>query len=499
MSQALRRVALLPLSVVGLGIVAGCVDEKIVFRDRVLFDEPLDAAASFLGYTDESTKLTVCGNCHVEKQGDWEETAHADAWATLQANPAAQEFCEGCHTVSQNGNMVDELAGYTATGEDRYHDVQCESCHGPGLASSGDIPGHVENPMDENVPLAPLQVTADPLSGCGECHSGTHHGFVDEWAQSRHGFATDNTDLRNAVDDGHGGSCVSCHGAEGALASWGINTTYLEKGEGEEIGITCAVCHDPHALNNESQLRFAIDEPSVEDNLCMKCHHKRAIPDLGTGGTSTRGPHSPQGPLLLGTVGEVGWTPPDFAYNVERIRGTHGTERNERLCAGCHVNSYEVTDPESGDHVFNATGHLFKPIPCVDAQGVPLADDSCEMTVDARSFDGCTASGCHGDEDAALSAMLLAQGRIADLVEDLESMLDQVPADQFSSADTIFTVAEGAEFNAQLGAIESSAVHNPFMTEALLTSSIQAVQDKYGVSPSPDLVLRNIIGVKPEN
>lgn len=481
MGRTWRRLAFLPLSAVGLAILAGCVDEKIVFRDRELFEEPLDAAQSFLGYTDQATNLTVCGNCHVEKQGDWEGTHHADAWATLQNSGHAQDFCEGCHTVSQNGNFVDEAAGYTATGEDRYLNVQCESCHGPGLT-------HVTNPKDETVPLAPLQVTSEPLTGCAECHSGTHHGFVDEWAQSRHGEGANSPGQRTRE------SCMPCHSGEGALETWGIDTNFLEKGQGESIGVTCAVCHDPHARNNEHQLRFPIDDPTVDNNLCMKCHHKRAIPDLGSGGTSTRGPHSPQGPLLLGTVGEVGWTPPNFAYNVDRIRGTHGTEANERLCAGCHVNSYEVTDQETGEFVFNVTGHLFKPVPCVDEQGVPQADDSCAMTVEARNFGACTASGCHGSEDAALSAMLLAQNRIADLVADLESQLAQVPADQFSSTDTLFTVAEGAEFNMELGAIESSAIHNPFMTEALLTSSIQAVEDTYGVSPSPALILQNIIG-----
>jgi hypothetical protein len=478
----------MPLAVAGASVLSGCVDEKIVFQERELFEEPLTAAGSFLGYTDQATKLTVCGNCHVEKQGEWEGTHHADAWATLEANPGAQAFCEGCHSVNENGNTVDELAGYNATGEERYHDVQCESCHGPGLT-------HVTNPKDETVPLAALQVTADPASGCAECHSGSHHPFVDEWTQSRHGEGAHRPSLR-AEDEDHGTSCVPCHGAEGALRyNFGVKTTYMEEGQGELIGITCAVCHNPHARENEHQLRLPVDEPTVEGNLCMKCHHKRAVPDLGEAGTSTRGPHSPQGPLLLGTVGEVGWTPPDFAYNVTRIRGTHGSERNTRLCAGCHVNSYEVSDPESGDHVFSATGHLFKPVPCVDAQGVPQADDSCDKTVEARSFDACTASGCHGDETAALSAMLLAQSEVADLVAELESMLDQVPADQESSADTIFTVAEGARFNAQLGAIESSAIHNPFMTKALLNASIQAVQDRYGVSPSPSFVIEDFNAV----
>ncbi len=116
MGQTLRRLAFLPLSVVGLGIMAGCVDEKIVFRDRELFEEPLDAAASFLGYTDQATKLTVCGNCHVEKQSNWEATAHADAWDGLQSSGHAQEFCEGCHTVNELGNTLTDPAGYNATG-----------------------------------------------------------------------------------------------------------------------------------------------------------------------------------------------------------------------------------------------------------------------------------------------------------------------------------------------------------------------------------------------
>ena len=72
MGQSLRRWAFLPLSAVGLAILAGCVDEKIVFRDREIFEEPLATANSFLGYTDHATKLTVCGNCHVEKQGGWQ-------------------------------------------------------------------------------------------------------------------------------------------------------------------------------------------------------------------------------------------------------------------------------------------------------------------------------------------------------------------------------------------------------------------------------------------
>ncbi len=71
--------------------------------------------------------------------------------------------------------------------------------------------------------------------------------------------------------------------------------------------------------------------------------------------------------------------------------------------------------------------------------------------------------------------------------------------------DDSVTVAEGAFFNAQLaftndrewwgdgylwgehfGAHKASGegVHNPFILEALLTASIRAVQDRYGITPS---------------
>lgn len=478
MSTPWKGKVLLPLLALGLSAVSGCIDEKIVFRDRELFEEPLANAGNFLGYTDTESKLTVCGNCHVEKQGEWQETAHASAWAGLQASGGAQEVCEACHTVGQNGNDLAVLAGYESTGEERYEDVQCEACHGAGLT-------HVTNPTDETVPLARLNVGADvPEGGCGECHSDSHHPFVEEWAQSRHGDASTHKDYR--VREG----CEACHGGEGALRAWGVNTEYLEKGQGEQVGITCAVCHDPHDATNEHQLRWPINSRNVDENLCMKCHQRRAIPDLDN---PSRGPHSPQGPLLLGE--NVGWIPPNFAYEDQLIRGTHGSEANAELCATCHVNAFEVTDPTSGNFVFSATGHLFKPTPCVDAQGIPTADDSCPQTTAARSYASCTSAGCHGSEDAALSAKLIAQNRIANLVAALDALLAQVPASEFDNADGVLTVAEGANFNAGLGEIVSSAVHNPFLTEALLTASIDAVQNEYGPLPMlmPDLPLTNIM------
>jgi hypothetical protein len=138
----------------------------------------------------------------------------------------------------------------------------------------------------------------------------------------------------------------------------------------------------------------------------------------------------------------------------------------------------EITDPLTGDFVLSSKGHLFEPIPCLDAQGVPISNGTCDVT--ERSFESCVE--CHGDETSARTAYLTATERIASRGAELAAQLAQVPETEFDTDDEILTVAEGALFNQRLGEITSSAVHNPFLTEALLLGSIQAVQEEYGTS-----------------
>jgi predicted CXXCH cytochrome family protein len=458
------------LSVLMFVALASCVDTERVLVDRPLYEDPPTGAEGFLGYSNQTTGLPVCGNCHVGQNAEWKQTAHARAWTDLQESGHANESCEGCHTVGSLGNHVTQAnVGWTATLDPRYQDVQCEACHGPGLE-------HVTNP-DATQPLASIAVGVDLPNGCGECHQGTHNPFVEEWGQSRHAN-TSNHAIENP-------SCEGCHEGRAALRAFGVKAEYVEKDGEELMPITCAVCHDPHDATNPGQLRFPIDVPSLEQNLCMRCHQKRAVPEEG----SSRGPHSPQGPLLIDQ--DVGWRPPNFEYNETRIVGTHGTVGNPRLCATCHVNRLEVLDA-TGSFVFNASGHLFKPIPCLDGQGVPRADDDCELN--ERSFVSCTTAGCHGSQDAARSAYILATTRIASLTAELQALLAQVPASEFSTTDGVYTTGEGAKFNAGLGEITSSAIHNPFLTEALLTASIKQVRDDYGLAAVTGVGLETVFG-----
>ncbi len=495
-----NSILLAGLTVLLLAGLAACVDEQTVYVEKPLWEEPPEAAAGFLGYDDAEQKLTVCGNCHAGIQSEWQETAHANAWKDLQDSGAAQSFCEACHTVSPLGNAtVESNVAWAATQDPRYQDVQCESCHGPGLV-------HVTDP-DASQPLASIAVGTELDNGCGECHSGAHHPFVEQWEESAHGAGPHTAYVANISP-----SCLACHEGKTALEkTFGEDANYLEKDDGELKTIVCVVCHEPHGSENHGQLRASIDIPSRE-NLCVKCHARSGTP------WSRYGPHAAQGLLVLGE--NVGWIPPGFEYDTLRIITTHGSSANPRLCATCHVASRTVTD-EAGEFVVQSVGHLFEAVPCLDVQGVPVGGD-CE--IQQRDFTGCTESGCHGSPEAARSAYLVAWQRINGLLDELwydtdgdnvmeatdAGLLPQVIAQGKESdldpGSSTVTVAKGAMWNAMLAWTDDRAfwsngevagqhfgshpnsgngVHNPFLLEALLTASIDAVIDEYGVQPSP--------------
>jgi predicted CXXCH cytochrome family protein len=397
----------------------------------------------------------------VSQQNQWELTAHAEAFAAAQnAAPNIADACASCHGTSEVGNDSEGSGGFVTVRDARYHDVQCESCHGPGES-------HVRNPDGgtANAMLARVNAGPDMNGTCAECHSGAHHPYVEEWEVSGHGAVVASAAARV--------ECQACHEGKAALAALGVLTEYRERGTANHLAITCAVCHDPHRARFEGQLRFAIDVPNEEENLCMRCHHKRGGPEP----TGNRGPHSPEGPMLLG---EAGWWPPNMPIEPgTRIVGTHGSEANPRMCAGCHMQKIQAVDEVTGTLTIPTTGHLFEAIPCLDASGMPTRED-CAIT--ERTFRTCTTAGCHGTENAARSAMITVRQRIDAWNADLKAQLAQVPATETNPNDNRYTTAEGARFNSQLADRSGSVVHNPFLLEALLIASIQQIEDDYGIA-----------------
>ena len=468
--------------------VLGCTDT--VYKDFPGFQPPPTGAGHFLGYSSSATKLTTCGNCHASHQGLWATAKHSHAWADLKASGHAQAFCENCHSVNYLGNgSADTLVGYAGSKTTRYEDVQCEACHGPGQ-------DHVNNPeVVANRPIPSLYVTPGSTNGCGACHTGDHEPFVDEWAQSAHGIVPH-------FSNGAGNTaCQPCHTGQVALkTTMGVTTNYKEvnnplatQGPSGALTIVCAVCHDPHGSPNKGQLRFPVDTLDVATNLCARCHDRRATPDQ----TSNRGPHAPEGPLVIGNS-DVGWRPPNMT--VDRIYGSHGdTTLNTRLCATCHVDKFTSTDANGVQ--FFSTGHLFLAIPCTDANGKPLPGTCAESE---RTFRACAASGCHASGDVAKNLMDTEVLTVSSLLTSLRGLLTdtvKVKCSQYNIATgSPWTTARGARFNYLLAAEAATttdavcgnnrnlpppvgragaAVHNPVLVEQLLLNSIAQVQHDY--------------------
>jgi predicted CXXCH cytochrome family protein len=512
------------LTVVALG---ACTNEKIVYRDAPTFNPPPDSANGFLGYFTVSDKQTTCGNCHVGVQADWQTTKHAQAWSHLQASGHASASCNKCHTVSELGNAVGHPAGYSLVADSAYHDVQCESCHGPGLT-------HVENPdIEANHPLARIHVDTGVTTSCSGCHTGVHTPYVEQWKESAHGSGP------GFANAGTNPSCMPCHEGRTAMTiKFGVQTRYVEQGSATPERIGCVTCHAPHGSPYESQLRAPLGTPT-RDQLCVTCHSRSGTPpwSVASGTGSSRGPHGAQGLLVLGE--NVGWIPPGFVYDTSQMASSHGTEANPRLCATCHVVRQTITDNLTGAFSFQSVGHTFEAIPCPDASGIPMpcADAVAPDTV--HDFTACSTSNCHiGGPQVARLAYQTLKGELNNYLDQIwtdanhNGVIDSFPVDgglmpqiirpalrpgataadsaplNFRTNET--TVAKGTLWNAALAATEDrpiflsgkslgntfsshaaagNGVHNPFMLKALLTSSIAATRAAYGL-PSPPVVDR---------
>ena len=518
---SLSKVAgLLPTLVLAI-LAVGCTDETIVYQERAPFNPPADAASGFVGYYTVSQKQTTCGNCHADFQAEWSETRHASAYKSLTDLPAGttQPYCFSCHAVTNRGNnSAGKAAGYDVVADSTYRDVQCESCHGGGLQ-------HIESVNAGSVirPLAHLglgvkdqdgviQATADTAASCAACHTGVHTPFVEQWLQSRHALVRKDEVTRV------GATCQGCHEGRGAAERLTGDVTWVEgKWSATDpidkmLPITCGVCHDPHGGPNKYQLRFPINSLDENNNLCIKCHNNRAQPVGG----SSRGnqPHGAQGGVLLGFAG---YRPPNFGYDTARIFGSHATSANPDLCAGCHVQRQTINDA-SGKFQFQSVGHLFKPIPCLDAKGNPTGDDDCDDTATARSWIACTKSGCHANATAAANLFNATATEVQGLVDFLwndknaNRALDAYPTDDgylalikknttdINPSDQIITAADGCQFNVYMTAPHladhpdgSKGTHNPFLYRALLTSCASYLKSIYAFLPAPPASLQAII------
>jgi hypothetical protein len=294
-----------------------------------------------LGPSSQYAGAFACAECHENIHHNEMSTRHTAALQTLKAigqgnNPS----CLPCHTVGYGlptGFRTEAATPYLAG-------VQCENCHGPAAL-------HAANPDDLTV--RPRVELAGQV--CGGCHTDSHHPTYDEWSGSGHFEVVEDMNPSGRIN-----SCGRCHSGSARLALIkGENPVVTVTGDAN-VGITCVVCHDPHATNaNPAQLRYPLASTndyflSTSDvftnkynpniNVCAQCHNHRGA----TWTSNSRPPHhSPQYNVLLGTVGEVN-------NASERYSAAHS--RLSKQCVTCHMQTEEyVSEAQPA-----ITGHAFK-------------------------------------------------------------------------------------------------------------------------------------------
>jgi len=256
----------------------------------------------------------VCTTCHIEKGEEWAQTGHHNALTDLLASDHRSDSCTPCHVVSLDNNPAN--GGYddpNPLAAAKFGGVQCENCHGPG-----------GNHIHDYIPLA------SPLSSeiCGTCHASAHHPTYTEWQDSIH--ATANLEWQNSTH--FTAECQQCHSADYIFAA---SVPADAKAEDFKLGITCVVCHDPHSVKNEFQLRAPVRD------LCGRCHtDEQPVP-----GESV---HHSTVEMYTGVGG--------YEFPGEVYTNSYHTQIEES-CAACHM----YTAPFDATSNTAISGHTFEP------------------------------------------------------------------------------------------------------------------------------------------
>jgi hypothetical protein len=407
-----------------------------------------------------------CLPCHSHASiySEWEETAHAHAWKTLQESGHPAPYCVRCHSVDtqeEPGN-----SGYDDAPITLYENVQCENCHGPASE-------HIYNMSAD---LIQVDFSAE---NCGQCHEGTHHPYLSEWKNSPHAF--DAEESEGATN----GSCQGCHEGVASAARLSSESALAGFFGGEPYGtaardtfnsplqpIVCSTCHDPHTADNPAQLRTVADIYLVTANgespviteggsgkLCMQCHHARRGPESQIeNGYEYFGPHAnPQADMMAGKSAYQGVA--DVSY--EWADPSHLHVQNS--CKTCHLNMAEYTSEESPA----VTGHTFLPRveACQNCHGTIYAFDDIKALED---FDGNgTIEGIQSEVSGLLNILV---------TELVNSGLDTTGGLTHALGDTTISTRAQRESGYNWAFItddKSLGIHNPDYTIQLLQQSIQ--------------------------
>lgn len=329
----------------------------------------------------------------------------------------------------------------------------------------------------------------DGTASCISCHSNTaREPIFASFDVSAHGSGS------VGFAEGRGGSdptnrCAQCHGEEGFL-DFVLNGEAAEAGYTNPTTIFCTTCHSSHetfdfendgpdyALVNDYAQSLLLDPAITLDfggssNNCITCHQPRTsyvIPaEDGTGtydvATTRFGPHhGPQSSMLEGVLGVM--IPGSEGYPA-RASATHRTGSS---CVSCHMG--ESTDTNEGLHSWKPTAAA-----CVQCHTSGAPDELAGYTSGMATLKMLlmNAEGQEVELDSEGDPVFDADGNLIPTGGTVTGIILDNDRSQYGIFSTI--QAQAAWNYKTLLEDQSRGIHNPAYSRALLTNSIEALQE----------------------
>lgn len=315
----------------------------------------------------------------------WVALELADDWSDPAYDFNSQ--CAGCHTTNFNAQDLEwDEAG-----------VQCEACHGPGLNHveiADDAGSSISDDEYEELSSA-INFSLD-AQVCGQCHIrgtneetglpipvGYHPGGdlldpsvftpvdtsnedawfetvhaklpnmqFNEWIQSTHPNALVSAQESEFFD----ASCLGCHSVAQKRVDYLIDEDWVDEDDLDPLsvldvhgfGITCASCHDPHEVDEDTFLR---EEPY---DLCISCH---------SNGEDNERIHHPVQEMFEGV---------ELIDDIEPIEGAHFSADEGPTCVTCHMQAIETKNGIRQSHTFH-------PVSPAGAAEIENLQDACTI------------------------------------------------------------------------------------------------------------------------
>ncbi|MEE8174059.1 MAG: carboxypeptidase regulatory-like domain-containing protein [Dehalococcoidia bacterium] len=425
--------------------------------------------------TTESSTVTInagtyvgvetCASCHSgslmpDMVSAWNESGHATKFEdTFARYSEGADYCIACHTTGYNEDAdnggFDDLAkaagwdseaenigawvkkmgldGVKASAAGKLINIQCEQCHGPGSVHTGE--------------------KSFAVGVCEVCH-----GQPEQWEVSGHAEGTNSgSDYVHAAESA---GCAYCHTGQGYVVKTIRHQAIVFPDEatperpatmflpGDQPKITCATCHDPHALTYpetedtkvfSKQLRAwgEVDTPAgvtIDAGVsatCVNCHANKRDAQYKAdflAGKKTRGVHdNPQADVVYG-VNESA-----FTFGETLSSSAHATLIEEG-CVECHMartpglDSHDPNyDPDQPGH--NEIGEHTLAM-AVEENGVRV--ENVGMWQDDVFLGGaCNTEGCHASTPlAAFNRAAYADydgdGAVEGIQDEVQGLLDLV-------------------------------------------------------------------------